>query len=187
VLLCCRLPQLEELWAAQRAAADEQQQQRAGSSAGASGSGRGAESLPELQQQVDEQAALVRELKAAGLTNQDSRVQQHVQVLLKLKARLQQAQEQQHGPAPAEPGGSDGGGAGEPAAGGAAAPQQADGDDAAARPARLIPDEQHPFCRVAIWQIGPQPLFFVAPRSGAKDFAKEVVRALGPPNSLRIA
>lgn len=177
----CPLPQLEELRAGQQqavAASQKRQPARPSSS--------GNESAAELQQQVDDQAGLVRELKASGLSNQDSQVQAQVQVLLKLKSRLQQLQEweqEQQQPGQAASSSSSGGSS---SSSSAQEDGAADGSSTSSTSGRLIADETHPFCKAAIWQIAPQPLFFAAQRSVAKDFAKAVVRALGPPNSLRI-
>ncbi len=146
------------------------------------------ESAAELQQQVDDQAGLVRELKASGLSNQDSQVQAQVQILLKLKSRLQQLQEweqeqQQPRQAASSSSSSSSSSAQEDGAADGSSSSSSSGGGGSGR---LIPDEMHPFCKAAIWQIAPQPLFFEAQRSVAKDFAKAVVRALGPPNSLRV-
>jgi len=53
-----------------------------------------------------------------------------------------------------------------------------DMEEPAAVPGRQTLDSDHPFAKVAIWQLPVMPVFFEADRTAAKQLAKDLMEAL---------
>jgi hypothetical protein len=145
------------------------------------------EQVAAAEQAVLQQGDAVRELKAAGGSNADPHVQAHVQELLQLKAQLQDL--------------LDRAAAAEAAAASSSSvqqPQQSQDEAAAAAAAAAAArppegraqglEEDHPFARVAIWQLPVVPLFFEAEtqhdRTAAKQLARDLTEALSKPVAM---
>lgn len=151
------------------------------------------EQVAAAQELVVRQGDAVRELKNLGLGNSHPEVQSQVQVLIKLKADLQELLDKA---AAAErvgtPSSFDGSSSSsshadglhtssshpQPGASSSAGAAEEDDGQGSTSSSRQTLDSDHPFANVAIWQLPVVPLFFEADRPVAKQLAKDLMDAL---------
>ncbi|GIL79654.1 hypothetical protein Vretimale_12251 [Volvox reticuliferus] len=146
-------------------------------------------SVEELRQAVSVQAEVVRQLKGQGLANKDPVVQEHVRILMQLKADLAQAEAPPIASSPKQPQEPEltpvgplhpaalQRSNGRPTGRGqhiAAAAQTAAAPAEAAAPRPRSPYEH--YYSLPIWQIHAVPLFFEGSRTSAKQFASRAVQ-----------